>query len=535
MPRVPRLLSGPNVRSLNLSSAESYLLSRVDGVLNEEDLAFVTGMGPDEATEVLERLALLGAVDLGGAPLPPPPTEAPRPPVAPSSAAAQAAGEALPYDPAELDEPVELEPDRRRRVLDLYYRLDELTYYELLGIGTDAEKKQIKSAYYAVAPDFHPDKYFRRQLGSYKSKIEAIFGRITLAHDVLTSPQKRAEYDDYLVQTHKNRATSAVLDQTKQDVAAILAAVERAAAQAVAAQATQPAAPQTTARTPDRGQRPVVALPPQAAQSPQDVLRQRREALARKLTGGGPRRPAAPAPYQSSPEMDAMVAERTAEALRQRQEIAVAEAKTAQVNRYVEAGRAALESQDYAGAANSYRIAASLAPDDAGVQTACNAALQAVAVALADGYWKQAVYEESQERWAEAALSYSKVCTGKPDSAQAHERVAYTTLKSSANARRAVEFARRAIELDPKKPEFRVTLARTYAAAGLEKSAQSELDRALELAPKDARVQALVTTTRAALAPKKKEDEEGPPAPKASGFHNFVAAVRSAIAPKESK
>jgi tetratricopeptide (TPR) repeat protein len=346
---------------------------------------------------------------------------------------------------------------------------------------------------------------------------------------VLTAPQKRGEYDEYLVQTHKNRATSAVLDQTKQDVAAILAAVEQAAAQAVAAQATQ-----TAARSPDRAPRPVISAPSQAALSPEEILRQRREALARKLTGGGPRRPAAPAPYQSSPEMDAMVAERTAEALRQRQEAAVAEAKAAQVNRYVEAGRAALESQDYAGAANSYRIAASLAPDDAGIQSACSAALQAVAVALADGYWKQAVYEESQERWAEAALSYSKVCTGKPDNAQAHERVAYTTLKSSANARRAVEFARRAIELDPKKPEYRVTLARTYAAAGLEKSAQSELDRALELAPKDARVQTLVNTTRASLAPKKKE-EEAPPAPKGSGFHNFVAAVRSAIAPKESK
>jgi cytochrome c-type biogenesis protein CcmH/NrfG len=122
--------------------------------------------------------------------------------------------------------------------------------------------------------------------------------------------------------------------------------------------------------------------------------------------------------------------------------------------------------------------------------------------------------------------------------------VAFTTFKAGTNPRRAVEFARRAIELDPRKPEFRVTLARTYAAAGLEKSAHAELDRALELAPKDAKIQAVVNTARATIAPKAPEKpkeppkEDGAPPPlkaKPSGFHNFVAAVRSAIAPKDGK
>src|SRR5262249_13125308 len=157
-------------------------------------------------------------------------------------------------------------------------------------------------------------------------------------------------------------------------------------------------------------------------------------------------------------------------------------------------------------------------------------ALQKVAVANADGYWKQALYEEGQERWAEAALSYSKVCTGKPDSAQAHERVAHATLKSSGNARRAVDFARRAIELDPKRPEYRVTLARAYAAAGLEKSANSELERALELAPKDPKVQALVASARTGMVPGAKEGGAAPPK-KEGAFTGLFNAVRAALAP----
>jgi curved DNA-binding protein CbpA len=541
MPRVPRPLSGPSVKSLSLSPPEAYLLSRVDALLDQQDLALVTGMTPAEVGAILDRLVQLGAIEIvdDGAPSEGRPVSAPAISQPGGSSGLHLDFTAAPqlYDAAELAEVVELEPDRKRRVLDIYYRLDELTYYELLGVGVDTEKKALKTAYYAVAPEFHPDKFFRKDLGSFKPKIEAIFARITLAHDVLTVSKSRAEYDEYLEQTHRNRTTSAMLDQTKHDVAAILAAVEKAAAQAVAEQARAPGggAPAAPGRV-----APVL--------SQEELLKQRRETLARRLSGGRKPMPSVPGSEASRasggrgsvPEMDPAVAERSAEALRKRHDLAVAEAKRAQVVRYAEAGRAALIRQDYAEAANSYRIAASLAPDDVDVQKSCTEALREVAAALADGYWKQALYEEGQERWAEASLSYSKVCAGKPDNAAAHERVAFATVQSSGNARRAVEFARKAIEIEPRKPEYRVTLARAYHAAGLDQSASSELDRARELAPKEPRILALITAARSALTapkePKKDAKEAAEPAPaKVSAFSGFLKAVRSAIAPKESK
>ena len=122
--------------------------------------------------------------------------------------------------------------------------------------------------------------------------------------------------------------------------------------------------------------------------------------------------------------------------------------------------------------------------------------MRLAAAALAEGYWKQAQYEERQGRWAEAALSYAKACVGRPDDARAHERVAFATLKSSANTRRAIEFARRAVELDASSAELRLTLARAYAAAGFEKSAQGEIERALSLAPNDAKIRELSAQVR---------------------------------------
>ncbi len=544
-------------------------------MLDEDDLALVTGMTPAQAGAVLDRLAMLGAIEMVDVRERPPsaPPRAAIPPPSPSRPAHDAghdaghdAARAPRYDPAELDEPSDLEPERKRRVLDLFHRLEDLSYYALLGVRADADKKQIKSAYYAIAPEFHPDKYFRKNLGSYKQKIEVIFARITLAHDVLTVPERRAEYDEYLEQTSKNRAMSAVFDDAplrrggrprrgragrrpgpgrvppprpdagREDPAG--ASVGASAGGSVGGSVGESVSverprgrrpdPDALAGRPSRagpghlagrgapppraarrwrassggGRRPesgAFARPPSPPDAPPAVRDSRPSAPAAIAAGirasTPPRRPG------SIPDVDPAQIERASEALRRRHDAAVADAKRAQLARHLETGQAAMSKEDYAGAANAYRVAASLAPDDPAVQATCNDALRRAASALADGYWKQAVYEEGQELWGEAALSYSKVCTGRPDNALAHERVAHTTLKmrGAGNARRAVEFARKAVEIDPRKPDYRVTLARAYAAAGLEKSANGELDRALELGPKDPKVKAMVAAARSAL------------------------------------
>lgn len=102
------------------------------------------------------------------------------------------------YDPSELDEDCDLPADRRRRVLDTFYRIEDLDYYALLGVSRDATKKAIKDAYYRLASEYHPDRYFRKNLGSFKQKMEVVFTRITLASDTLTRKQLREEYDAYL-------------------------------------------------------------------------------------------------------------------------------------------------------------------------------------------------------------------------------------------------------------------------------------------------------------------------------------------------
>src|SRR6185295_71786 len=90
------------------------------------------------------------------------------------------------YDPAELEEDVELDFERRRLVLDTFYRLDIIDYYALLGVSRDADKKVIRSAYFDLSKTFHPDTLFRKRLGGYKHKMEVVFRKLTEAYETLS-------------------------------------------------------------------------------------------------------------------------------------------------------------------------------------------------------------------------------------------------------------------------------------------------------------------------------------------------------------
>lgn len=61
-------------------------------------------------------------------------------------------------------------------------------YYSILGLSKDATDSQIKSAYFKLAKDFHPDK-------NHSSEAASKFTEVTAAYDVLKDPIKRQQYD----------------------------------------------------------------------------------------------------------------------------------------------------------------------------------------------------------------------------------------------------------------------------------------------------------------------------------------------------
>ncbi len=65
-----------------------------------------------------------------------------------------------------------------------------IDYYNVLGVDPHINERELKSAYYALAKRYHPDK-------TGDDSREAEFKAIAEAWSVLSSPQKRAAYDSY--------------------------------------------------------------------------------------------------------------------------------------------------------------------------------------------------------------------------------------------------------------------------------------------------------------------------------------------------
>src|SRR5450631_2326946 len=112
-------------------------------------------------------------------------------------------------DPPELAENVDLSVEERRYVLDAHAKLSTLSHYALLQVARDAEKKEIKRAYFRLVNLVHPDRFFGKSLGSYKAKMEALLSRLSLAYETLSVAERRAAYDLELGDTPDESAEKA--------------------------------------------------------------------------------------------------------------------------------------------------------------------------------------------------------------------------------------------------------------------------------------------------------------------------------------
>jgi hypothetical protein len=85
-----------------------------------------------------------------------------------------------------------------RRIDKTFDALDNLDYYELLGLDRDSDPKSIRDAYFSLSLEFHPDRFFLLTSGAMKEKIYAIYRRINEAYLVLNDSRRRERYDEGL-------------------------------------------------------------------------------------------------------------------------------------------------------------------------------------------------------------------------------------------------------------------------------------------------------------------------------------------------
>lgn len=189
MGQVLALASDEDPTRLSLSAAEGYLLSRIDGATPWRLLREIGGIPPAEVDRCLNRWleeGLLRAVGPDGSATASGArrTLSDDPPATPSKVA-PAARPAI--DERLLDEALEIGLPLQRRILEFEASLGR-PYHELLGVERGVEPKAVKRAYFQLSKEFHPDRYFRREIGHYAQRLDCIFKKVLEAYEMLSDP-----------------------------------------------------------------------------------------------------------------------------------------------------------------------------------------------------------------------------------------------------------------------------------------------------------------------------------------------------------
>jgi curved DNA-binding protein CbpA len=206
-----------------LSQSEYFILSRVDGLSSMADILSISPIGEEQTLRCIYGLVSAGVIEPKGGASPleedgakaaasPPPPQA-RPTAAAPPPAAPAYKPPPPSPPrVEIPKPEvqagkpKIEPPApsgpspeevavREDIIQKHASLREATLYDLLSITITANDGEVKKAYYAMAKKYHPDRHHSPYLRDVHGLLEELFGKITDAYQMLSSPLERNRYD----------------------------------------------------------------------------------------------------------------------------------------------------------------------------------------------------------------------------------------------------------------------------------------------------------------------------------------------------
>lgn len=199
---------------------EYFLLSRIDGKQTLREVLLATGLPVERGLQIVMRLRSLGALLLPDETGPNASAAAARVPAA-NQAKVQDNARAVqkrldntglgavpsPGGPMELDlalddpssveleqlaESCDLSEVERRKILAMARLVHGGDAWKMLGVGQGADARALKRAYFKLSKDFHPDRYYGRQLGSFAHELSDIFEGLSRAYENLVNPDKQA-------------------------------------------------------------------------------------------------------------------------------------------------------------------------------------------------------------------------------------------------------------------------------------------------------------------------------------------------------
>ena len=104
--------------------------------------------------------------------------------------------------------PAQTQEQLAQFVQQMYGKLDQLTYFELLGLPTGATVAEIRAAFYRISHDLHPDRYHRIDNRELRDRLDTIYARMCEGYRVLTTPERHTASQRVLAEGKKRLSTT---------------------------------------------------------------------------------------------------------------------------------------------------------------------------------------------------------------------------------------------------------------------------------------------------------------------------------------
>jgi tetratricopeptide (TPR) repeat protein len=199
------------------TTEDYFVWSRLDGRTSLHQVILMVGLGIEKSIGILRKLRRSGAVLLpgenpgaassAGAAGPAVVPMAAAPVAAPTEKSARVTGERTteelvpvelgaltPDEERILGEDVALEEREKRRIIQLMRLVAGGDHFAVLGVPRTAERRDLRRAYYRLSKEFHPDRHYKQDLGSFGPMLSIIFKTATEAFQELGDDEGRAAH-----------------------------------------------------------------------------------------------------------------------------------------------------------------------------------------------------------------------------------------------------------------------------------------------------------------------------------------------------
>jgi curved DNA-binding protein CbpA len=414
---------------LQLTAEENAVLSLVGRVERIDQVLVRSSLGEARTIAVLLALRAKGAI---------------------VPARVVSRGPPAPVVDAAMAEEVDLEPERKKEIIELERSLDALDHFAVLGLKPGASAADVKQSYYNASRRYHPDRYFGKNLGSFRARMERIFRRLTEAHNVLTQPDKREAY----LRAHP----------------ALALAAAAATPPPVAPPPPEPPPPLTPELTPVH-----VASPPPP---PRPVTPPPRTPSPPPQASSPPPRASSPPPPANDPEAEARRAERQARLARHPYL-----ARTGKLTELLARGKAAIARGEWERAYQDFHQVQMLDPKNREVVALLTEARRKHDEQRAATELARARELERQGDSNGAFAAYRLAASLDERNAEAVFRAARLGYQLAHDVGEVRAMAQRAADLQPQRAEHQVLLGKVLMDAGSKKLAKRAFEEAARLDP----------------------------------------------------